>query len=366
MRKFMNFDMAVQKAFADSNELACFSKLMLDTAKGVQQEVTKEQANQKIRERFFSVLGVDENASRRELRRAIRRNRVAVFEIIEDTIDNLIVTGWQENPFFREFVEEKNIAEGDTNEFYIPDASLLTISKVSGGHHDLLRQKLGAGTLYSVPTQWYGVKIYEEYEIFMANRIDWAGFINKLYSSLDQHVNNLLYAALRDAGTKLPAQTDYNKTGVLDSTTKENFLELIENVEMATGKDVVIMGTRSALSKVYALSDVSWISNDMKQERNQTGKLGIWEGIEVAEIPQALAQNSIERANAMVNNSKIYIMPKSDDNKMIKLVYEGDSQIREISDGSTNMDMTIEYEYQTKLGVAVVVNMLFGVYTITQ
>ena len=50
------------------------------------------------------------------------------------------------------------MALGDTNEFYVPDESILTVSEVSGNHHDLFRQRLGEGRTFAVKTSWYGVK----------------------------------------------------------------------------------------------------------------------------------------------------------------------------------------------------------------
>ena len=197
----------------------------------------------------------------------------------------------------------------------------------------------------------------------MAGRVDWAMMINKVYEAMDYHVNTMIYNAFLGASSALPAGTDYVKSG---SLTRANLLELAENVEVATGKPAVIMGTRSALAKVYAVTEANWISNQMKDERNTTGKLGIWEGYEIAEIPQVLAKNDTARADALVAANKLFVMPNDASNKFVKLVNEGDAQIREISDGATNMDMTIEYEYQAKLGIGVAVNMLFGVYTITQ
>ena len=63
------------------NDYAEYSQLMFDTAKGEEKVSTKD-ANNKIREIMFSVLGVDENCSRKELRKAIRRHKIDVFEII--------------------------------------------------------------------------------------------------------------------------------------------------------------------------------------------------------------------------------------------------------------------------------------------
>lgn len=129
---FTNND--VREIFTE-NDYSDFSQLMFDTAMG-EEKVSKDEANAKIRDIMFSVLGVDEKCTKRELRKAIRRHKIDIFEIIEETVENLLVSGWGENPFFNEFVEIKSMADGDTNEFYVPDEVILTVSELSGNHHD--------------------------------------------------------------------------------------------------------------------------------------------------------------------------------------------------------------------------------------
>lgn len=119
-----------------ARDLGEFNKLMFDTAMGAE-KVSKKEANDKIREVMFEVIGLDETASKKEIRKAVRRNQVAVYEVIEELIPNLVKTGWQENPFFQQFVEYRNMDVGDTNEFYVNDESILTVSELSGNHHDL-------------------------------------------------------------------------------------------------------------------------------------------------------------------------------------------------------------------------------------
>lgn len=118
------------------NDYAEFSQLMFDTGMGQEQVDTKD-ANDKIREIMFQVLGIDATSDRRTIRKAIRKHKADVFEVIEDTVENLLVSGWGSNPFFNEFVEIKNMADGDTNEFYTADDVILTVSELSGNHHDL-------------------------------------------------------------------------------------------------------------------------------------------------------------------------------------------------------------------------------------
>ena len=52
------------------------------------------------------------------------------------------------------------------------------------------------------------------------------------------------------------------------------------------------------------------------------------------------------------------------DNKFVKIVNEGEMRVSEVSNPDTNRDMTYEYEVSFKMGAAVVINTLFGIWTI--
>ena len=285
MSKLMKFDANVREVFAnDESKLFAFNKLMLDTANGNFEEgITAKDANAKIVSMFKQIIGVDEHSTKAEIRKAIRRNQQVLFDLIEEVVPNLLQTGWQDNPFFNEFVEIKNIDIGDKNVFYTEDETILTVSKVSGNHWDIDRQRLGKGASFSVETSWYGIAVYSEYEKLLTGAEDFATFVNKLYEAVDRYVNESIYQAMLSAANQLPGGTDGNgqwvKTGALDAAEKTKFLQLIEDVQMATGMEVVIMGTKTALSRLESMQDINWISEDMKVQRNTTGKVGHWEGV---------------------------------------------------------------------------------------
>jgi len=138
MKKFMNFDAVVKAAFnEDESDFMAFNKLLVDSYKGEVEGFSAREANDKIVEVFRAAIGCDEHSTKAEVRKAIRRNQVTIFELLEETIQNLLVSGWDANPFFREYVDVRNLALGDKNEFYIEDDSVLSIMKVSGNHHDI-------------------------------------------------------------------------------------------------------------------------------------------------------------------------------------------------------------------------------------
>lgn len=364
MAKLMNFDAHVRDVFEnDEAKFAGFNKLMLDTSKGQFEEgITAKEASDQIVAKFRSIIGIDENSTKAEVRRAIKKNQKVLFDLIEEVVPNLLKSGWDQNPFFLEFVETRNIADGDQNIFYVEDNSLLTVSKVSGNQWDLDRQRLGKGSQFSISTSWYGIAVYSEYERLLVGLEDFSTFVTKLYEAIDRYINETIYQAMMDAAEKLPGGASgsgqWVKTGALNDTTRDTLIQLVEDVQMATGaNEVVIMGTKSALSKVTGLQNVDWISNDMKTERHTTGRLGMWEGIRLVELKQGFALN--DTSKKLVDDKVLFIMPLMD-NKFIKVVNEGDPEMRQVQENTANQDMTYDYRYMFKMGVGVIVNLIFG------
>lgn len=186
----------------------------------------------------------------------------------------------------------------------------------------------------------------------MLGYIDWAAFVEKLYSAFDRHVNGLLYTAFMDVDNVLP--TDNILTG---EPTKEEIIELCQKVSGLTGKEVVIVGTKVALSKLYGKFDTTWISDAMKNERNTLGMPSMIEGVRTMEIPQVY---EIGTRDALIDNTKLLVVPVDASFKPVKLVNAGEAYFNEVTDRATNVDMSLEAEYMHKMGVATIVNMEYG------
>ena len=356
MNKFMNFAANVQNVFNnDENDFKAFSQLMIDTARG-KQSVSKEEANAKIVEVFQGVLGIDENSRPNDVRKAIRRNQALVFDILEETLETLLTTDWGNNPFFERFVEQRNLALGDKNEFFIADDSIMSVMKIANGTHDIVRQRLGAGSVKSIETYWVGAKVYAEAERLVMGVEDFAHFINKIYDAYDRYIKNAIYDTMVGYANNLSGM--FKKTG---SLTEANLRDLCDLVSTAMNQDVMIMGTRTAISKVNALTNVDYLSSNMKDELHRTGTMALWQGIEIIELPQVFEKNKVGQYK--LDNDVLWIMPKSEE-RFIKLVNEGDMQIFQVSDAATNRDMTNEYEVMQKLGIGILLNGCFGVYKI--
>jgi len=138
-------------------------------------------------------------------------------------------------------------------------------------------------------------------------------------------------------------------------------MQLIEDVQMATGMEVVIMGTKTALSRLEGMQDINWVSEDMKVQRNTTGRIGYFEGIRLVEIKQGFRLN--DTTQYLVDDKQLFIMPVGD-NKFIKVINEGNPEMKQVNDNTVNQDMTYDFRYMFKLGVGVQIGLLFGVYNI--
>lgn len=100
--------------------------------------VTASEANDAIVKFCREKLGLTERSTARDITRALKRpEALELFEVIEEIADLEVATGWQDDEFFNEYVEQVNLKDGDANEFWTDDDIILTVTRVAGDHHDL-------------------------------------------------------------------------------------------------------------------------------------------------------------------------------------------------------------------------------------
>lgn len=343
MRNLM-FDLAGKKTIYDAETDRVYSA---------------DEANKKLLDFCRDELGLTEKSTTRDITRALKRESgVQLFEIIEEIIDVQLTTGFQSNEFFNAYVDEVNLADGNVNEFYAENDIILTVTKVAGDHHDLIVQKLNEGEAITVPTSVYAVKVGTDIRLFLTGRRSWSDFIDAVVLAFEKKIQAEMYAAVMGASVKVPATTQFNKTG---SLVKDTLDTLIEDVSTANGgAEVVIMGTKTALKKLNALTDVDWRSTSQKEAVANTGILGSYEGTVLMEIPQRFADN--DTATKLVDNTALLVMPLVD-NKFVKFVDYGETTL-EVTEAGDTMNDQQTYEVQRRMGIGVVITKYFGKYTV--
>jgi hypothetical protein len=327
--------------------------------------ISKDEANDVIKKACFEFLGLTEKSTNKEIKRALDPHSdrcKEFFAVIEEIIDTQIAYGLSENEFFNEYVETKNMKDGDVNEFWVDDEVLLTVSKVNGEAHNLSMQRLGAGQSYHVDTAVYGIKVGENIRQFLIGRKNWADFVDAVVKAYINKVQTLIASQFANGVNIISVPSVLTGTGALSSSTKAAFDAIIEKVGAANNSSVVIMGTKTALKNLTALTTIDWASPaaSIKEAVANTGIIGNYEGTPLMEIPQKFTDKTL--ATPIVDNSKIYIMPAVE-NKFIKFVDYGESELEVNEKGATKDDMQ-SYEVMRRMGVSTLMTRYFGIWTI--
>ena len=318
---FADYSDVMQQNFTDLKDIHTFAKICIDTYKNQLQGQTQAQANTVIRNKIREVAGLPENPNELQIKRAFKK-------------------------------------ESD-REAIKADDMILNISKISGGHHNIERQRLNKGSEISVKTATYGAKVYMEMSRFLQGVEDWNELIDAISRAFTIQVNRMIHNQVMGAVKQLPVQTKWNRKGLANTANKKNFKELIADVKRATGSTAVIMGTEVALGELAGFGDVNWISEAAKNDIYTMGRLGNFEGTTIVELPNPFEYND-ETAYLEADN-QVIIMPGNID-KFVKFYYEGADEIVEHSEIADNGDDTKDYEFKTTMGVETITNRRFGVW----
>ena len=325
---------------ACSNRVATFSNA--ETAK---------YTDEAVREAFFNILGEDKLSWR-----SWRNHKNEIFTIMEDVLNTNLPLAWENSTFYNQFVETKNGALGDKNEFIVEDNSVLVASRFAGNHWDTDRKKLHGKRSFSVDTEWFYVHVYDDLERFLKGIITLPEMVAKMQKAMQNSIDDRIFTAFNGAGTYLPAA--FQVSGTYD---RIKMTELIQKVQYASQKNVVLAGTKTALSAIADGINSDWISASQKEELATTGSVLKNTGLGVVgiEIPQTFVRGTYD---FKVDNKSIYVLP--DNEKFIKVYFEGDTRAREMSAQDTH-DQTIDTQIQTKIGVGCVFSNVFGKYNLT-
>lgn len=370
MKKFGEHTMAV---FSDMNtSYDAMNNLMQDVALGREiydaesdRVISKAEANAKIYDFSLKVLGITDIHDTKAVRRAMRDNSREWFDIIEDTVDKTIEVGLKENEWFNELVDWKTIDFGNRQDFVIEDnEAILSVAKAGNQHNDHFLQRLRANQTISIPTDTYVVKIGASINKYILGDVDWAHLINAIAIAFASEIQKQIYAEVAVAINQLPAR--FKSTGNL---VKATFDDIIQDVAAYNSSDVVILGTKAALSKVTAIADVQWAAVDQKNSVMNTGTIGIYEGTKMIQMPTRFKSANVagtsQPSDYVFPTNQLLILPViGDAGRFIKAVDEGDTQIIEQLERTDYLSDFQTYQVTRRFGVGCVLGRYFGAWTI--
>lgn len=272
--------------------------------------------------------------------KAYRRNKVEIFEIIEELVPTIVNEGLTGSEFFMNYVDYRNTNLGDKNEFVVPDNSVFVVSEIADGIATPRRQRIGSVTTKSVDTYYHVVRMYDEFSRFMSGRIDWNDLVNKVSNAFQRNIWDTIYSTfIGITSTTTGMSETYIKTGSWDD---ETLMSLLEHVEAATGEKPAIFGTGSALRK----ATTSVVSDEAKTSLYNTGFYGKFYGYPEFRIPQV---HTIGTDTFKLSDNVLHVV--AGNQKFVKFVTEGKDEMLEKS-YDINADMSVEYLMREKYGCA--------------
>lgn len=314
--------------------------------KFVNDKFSTNDANDVLRNKFIELNG----GSTKIDFKALRRNQVEMYEILEEILQNTVIEGLPDDNFFKNFCEFKNLALGDQNSFYVPDNTMLVVSEIADGTQSLRRQRIDVGTDVAINTSWKGVKIYEHLTRLLSGRVDFNEMLAAIEKALRLKINDDVYTAFTGAFTGLPV--GFTASGSFD---ENSLLAVIEHVEAATGKNALVAGTRAALRKVTTAT----VADAAKDDVYKMGYYGSFNGTPMVRIKQV---HTVGTYTFKLSENDIYVT--TGDEKPVKFVTEGEVRIIN-GDPMANADLTQESMTATKYGTGVVITDLYGKFEIS-
>ena len=177
--------------------------------------------------------------------------------------------------------------------------------------------------------------------------------VNKVAESFNHHIGQLIYKGIYESYTGL--NTELQETGSYD---EDKLKEMIAKVEGKTGQKAIILGTKTALSKIKVGAE--WVSENLKDRVLAMGHAGNFYGTPLVEIPQGLKANSFEFA---VDDDFLIVIPSGE--KIVKFAWVGEAMVIENTDGTARNDQQIEYKFLRACAMAVVATNNYGIYRLS-
>ena len=319
-----------------------------DLYKGRTANFDAESANEAIKNIILETAGCKENWDMYKF----MENKYKVFSIMREILTPVVA----ENVLarFESWVDIQDIALGDTMEFEVMNQDLFEIGLVADGTSELRRQNLVHGKIQMTSFQ-LGAKLYTEFDDFRRGRVDFAEWIARLGKSFEVKIGEYIVRAIESSYSVLGAK--FAKTGAFDDA---EMLKIVERVEAKTGMKAVIYGTKSALAKLRTTANgfQAVLADRDKDAISAMGHIGDYFGTDVVEIPQSVNRKD----QFMIDKDMLYVIPNG--TKIVKLLFEGDVDVVEVTDPAVRKDMQFEYMFMRRIQIGVCRASVYGIYAV--
>ncbi|MCY9594004.1 hypothetical protein PC41400_14490 [Paenibacillus chitinolyticus] len=279
-----------------------------------------------------------------------RRNKIEIFELIEQVIDEVAPKKIIEA--IGMFAEVKTYGQGERARF-----------KRKLGRNNVRRfiTRVGLGGIYErvrldsdyvdVATHAYGGAAYVEFEQFLDGTMDFTDLVNLIIDGIEYKILEEVQAALIATFNGLPAANKASGAA-FDAAEMRRLITTIK----AYGGNANIICTPEFAGTITPAS--GFVGDPDKADMRNQGYIGRFEGANVIVLPQSFTDSS--NTTKVLNPQFAFIVPTggTEDEKIVKVALEGQTVVKEVQ----NADDSMEFQAYKKIGSNILFTNYFAVY----
>ena len=201
---------------------------------------------------------------------------------------------------------------------------------------------------FEVGTSAIGGAAQIGFEEFLDGRVNFAELTQIIMDGMDELIYREIAQALMGAIDQLPAANRVSAAG-FDETGLDRLVTTAPTIYC----------TREFAVKIVPAE--GWISDEIRNERWNTGYLANYKGVRVVILPQTLEDETNSRK--VIDPGYAWVIPSGAGEKPVKVAFEGTTHVRERND---NDDWSRDIQVYRKVGVGVMMTNNIFSYVDTQ
>ena len=283
--------------------------------------------------------------------RTFEENKNTIYRLIEETITDVLPA--RIDDLYMQFAEVRRVPQGDKAIFR------QRISEMARERAKTFVTRVGLAGRYEtfildgreieVGTAAIGGAVRIGFEEVLDGRLQFAELTAIIMEGMNEYIYKEIAKAFVAMAKNVPEVQQATEAG-FDEATMDQLLAISD----AYGKTAIYCTQEFAATMKPA---EGWASSNIKDALWMDGYLGFYKGHDVIILPQSM--KDVTNKEKVVDPSYAFLIPAGPDSKPVKLVFEGQTCVRDVED---NDDWSRDMQTYQKFGIATLASNWMCVY----